>query len=152
MAEAEHPYDTIAADLESWMGEEVTYHVEAMRGGYRTPFTAPLTERQKHAEFQRMMYEHLPDGTIQYDKPNQAGRDQVMQTYGVEGYAQVMDAVRPKPGRRDAVAAEPEPDVIEPEEPDDEEPEDDEDDDGEQEPIKPIRVNRPRREPLSTPV
>jgi hypothetical protein len=146
--ESEHPYDAISADLQGWMDEEVNHQVEAMRGGYRTPFTAPLTERQKHAEFQRMMYEHLPDGTIQYDKPNKAGRDQVMQTYGVEGYAQVMDAVRPKPGRREAVAEEPEPDLLEPDEPED----DEDDDDDEPEPAKPVRVDRPRRSPLATPV
>jgi hypothetical protein len=58
-----------------------------------------------------MVYMVAPDGTIQYDKPNEEGRATLINTLGPGGYAQIYDAVRPKQGRRPAMAPEEEPDM-----------------------------------------
>jgi len=96
----EHPYDGIVADLSAWMDEEVEATVDAMRGGYRNPFTADVTEQQKHAYYTRQVFTANPDGSIDYDKPNTQGRDTLLKTLGTQQYAQVLSTVMPKKGRR----------------------------------------------------
>jgi len=95
MADQTHPYDSISDDLFDWMQGEVDYYVDALRGGYRSPFSAEVNEKEKMDYYRRQMYQTLPDGTVQYDKPNQAGRDQIMKNLGVTGYTQIMQAVTP---------------------------------------------------------
>jgi hypothetical protein len=83
-----------------WMQGEVSYYVEALRGGYRTPFSAPVTETDKLDYWRRQMFMSKPDGTIEYDKPNAEGRDKLLKGHGIQTYAEVYDAVKPKKGLR----------------------------------------------------
>ena len=115
MAEDEHPWEQVAADLTSWLDTEASWYADAMRGGHRSPFAAKTTESDKLDYYRRKMFQESPDGQIQYDKPNTEGRSQLMTQLGVPGYTQVWNAVRPKQGRRDAVEAEPEPEESTPE-------------------------------------
>lgn len=102
-SEQKHPYDGVAQDLLDWMTTETDYYVEAMRGGYRAPFAAEVTEKQKHDYYSRKMFKAKPDGSIQYDQPNPEGRDELLKQLGTTGYAQVYDTVRPKQGRRPTI-------------------------------------------------
>lgn len=95
----EHPFDGIADDLFDWMQGEVDYHVAALRGGYRAPFSAQVTEKDKLDYYRRQMFQTTPDGTIQYDKPNAQGRDQLLKTVGTQTYAEIWQTVKPKQGR-----------------------------------------------------
>jgi hypothetical protein len=100
MPEQEHPFDGIAQDLQDWMTGEVNYYVEAMRGGYRSPFSADVSEKDKLDYYRRQMYVVKPDGAVQYDQPNAAGRDKLLKSVGVQAYAEIYDAVKPKAGLR----------------------------------------------------
>lgn len=111
MPESEHPYDSIADELGDWMNGEVDYYVEAMRGGHRAPFSADVSEQDKLDYYRRQMYMTAPDGTVQYDKPNGAGRDKIIDRLGLTQYAQIMDAVRPKRGLR-AISEPEEPEAV----------------------------------------
>jgi hypothetical protein len=103
MPEQEHPFDGIAQDLQDWMTGEVDYYVEAMRGGYRSPFSADVSEKAKLDYYRRQMYAVKPDGAVQYDQPNSAGRDKLLKSVGVQAYAEIYDAVKPKAGARPAL-------------------------------------------------
>lgn len=116
----DHPFDGIADELFDWMNEEVQYHVEAIRGGYRSPFSAPVSEKDKKDFWSRQMFQSKPDGTILYDQPNQQGRDQVLKQYGVQAYADILKSVRPSKGFRPPLEPTAEPDM--PEMPEDVEP------------------------------
>lgn len=107
----DHPLDGLADDLYEWMNGEVGYYVEAMRGGYRSPFSAPVNAQEKKDYWARQMFQAEPNGTIQYDKPNQQGRDQVLRQYGVQTYADILNTVKPKQGFRPPV--EPTEDLVE---------------------------------------
>lgn len=98
--EAEHPWDGLASDLYDWMEGMVTESVERIRGGHRSPFSASTTEAQKREYYQRQMYMVNPDGSIDFEKPNKAGRDALLKSVGTAAYAQIMQEVAPKQGRR----------------------------------------------------
>jgi hypothetical protein len=98
--ESPHPYDGIADDLFSWMEEEVGYYVEAIRGGYRNPFTAEVSEKEKRDYYTRMMFKTKPDGTVEYDQPNPEGRDTILKKQGTQAYAEILSMVTPKQGLR----------------------------------------------------
>lgn len=115
MAEQEHPWDGISDDLFDWMQGEVSYYVEALRGGSRSPFSAPVSEQEKLEYYRRQMFQTKPDGTVEYDKPNKAGRDTLLKQLGTTAYAQVYETVRPKQGIRPSPS--PEPDSLEAEMP-----------------------------------
>lgn len=102
MAESEHPYDGIADDLFSWQEEMVSWATEAIKAGHRSPFSAPVSERDKLEYYRRQMFKVDPDGTVHYDQPNPGGRDQLLKQVGTSAYAQIWDAVRPKQGLRRA--------------------------------------------------
>jgi hypothetical protein len=104
--ESEHPYDGIAADLMDWMEGEVDYYVEALRGGHRSPFSAGVTRSEQKQFFVEKVYQVLPDGTVQYDKPNAQGRDSLIKRYGTQKYAEILEIVKPKAGLRPVVEAE----------------------------------------------
>lgn len=116
MAESEHPWEAVAADLTTWLDTEASWYADAMRGGHRSPFAAQTSESQKLDYYRRKMFQETPDGQIQYDKPNPEGRSQLMSQLGVSGYTQVWDAVKPKAGRREPLVADDdqEPDIPEP--------------------------------------
>lgn len=107
MADNEHPFDSVADDLLAWMNEEVDYHVETLRGGYRAPFSAQVSEKDKHDYYARQMFQAGPNGVVDYAKPNPEGRDKLLKSLGVTGYTQVMQAVMPPKSAKPA-APEPE--------------------------------------------
>jgi hypothetical protein len=93
-----HPWDLAAADLTYWLENEPSYYVDALRAGYRTPFSADVTEQQKLDYYRRQIFMQNPDGTPNYSQPNTSGRDMLMKRVGVEGYTQIMSAVMPRQG------------------------------------------------------
>lgn len=99
----QHPLDDIADALFSWMNDEVGYYVDAFKGGYRAPGSAPVTEEQKRDYYRRQMFTANPDGSIDFSKPNGPGRDTLMKSLGVQGYANVFNEVKPKGGLRPPV-------------------------------------------------
>lgn len=108
-------YDGVASDLLDWLQGESKWYADQIRGGSnnRSPFAAETSEQDKADYYRRQMYQAAPDGTIQYDKPNTEGRNNLMQRLGVDGYTQVYNAVRPQAGKRAPVEPEPEPEVPE---------------------------------------
>jgi hypothetical protein len=103
MAEPEHYLDGISDDLFDWMNQEVEYHVEAMRGGYRSPFSADVSSKELHDYWTRQMFKQTPDGVVHYDQPNEVGRAKVIQQKGIQSYAEIYDTVKPKAGIRSPV-------------------------------------------------
>jgi hypothetical protein len=93
-----HPWDLAAADLVHWLETEPDYYVEALKGGYRAPFSAAVSEAQKLDYYRRQAFMQNQDGTPDYGRPNQQGRDMLLQRLGTAGYSQVMSAVMPKKG------------------------------------------------------
>ena len=106
MAEREHPWTSVAQELQGWLESESQWYAEALRGGHRSPFSADVSEREKLDFYRRQMFQTADDDTIQYDKPNVQGRQNLLTRLGVQGYAQVYDAVRPKQGMRPVLEAE----------------------------------------------
>ena len=104
MAGSENVMEGVADELLGWLQTESTYYADAMRGrSQRSPFGAEASESEKLEYYQRQMYQMNPDGSIQYDKPNTQGRQDILARLGVSGYAEVYNAVKPKAGRRQAV-------------------------------------------------
>jgi hypothetical protein len=112
MPAKEHPYDAIASDLFDWMQGEVDYHVQAMQGGYRAPFSAETSEADKLEYYRRQVYKTKPNGDIEYESPNPEGRDKILKQYGTQAYAEIMNAVKPKQGIRPAPEMEPQADPL----------------------------------------
>ncbi len=103
-APKEHPFDGVADEISTWIEEESKWYADALRGpGYRSPFAAPVTEEQKTDYYRRQMFQEMPDGTIDYTKPNTQGREQLLQRLGVRGYADVVAATKPPNGLRPPV-------------------------------------------------
>src|SRR4051794_38804023 len=111
MPEAPHPYDGIAQDLYNWLEEQTTWAADALRGGYRAPFGADVSERDKLDYYRRQMYVAKPDGSVDYTQPNPEGRHTLLTRLGTAGYAQVYEATKPTQGRRLPVEAPEEPEA-----------------------------------------
>lgn len=113
MAAQQNPLDGIADELFGWMDSEVSYYADALRGGPngRAPFSAEVSESQKHDYFTRQMFMTGPDGRVDYSQPNSQGRTKLMQEMGPQKYGEVYSQVAPKQGRRPTL--QPEPDGIE---------------------------------------
>lgn len=105
MPEQQHPWDGLAEQLYDWMDEQSTWAADAIRGGYRAPFGADASERDKLDYYRRQMFVPKPDGTVDYQQPNAEGRKKLLQQLGTSGYAQVYEAVRPQVGKRPALEA-----------------------------------------------
>jgi hypothetical protein len=90
----------------------VDYHVQAIKGGYRAPFSAETSEAERLEYFRRQMYKTNPDGTFAFDQINPEGRDKVLKDYGTQKYAEIMSEVKPKQGIRPAPEMEPEADPL----------------------------------------
>ena len=93
---SQHPFDSVADQTLEWIQETTDYAVEALRGGYRTPFSANITEAQKLDYYRRKMFVQNPDGSIDYSKPNRAERDKLLQKLGTKAYAEVMTTILPQ--------------------------------------------------------
>jgi hypothetical protein len=107
MSDKIHPFDAIASDLFDWMQGEVDYHVQAIQGGYRAPFSAETSEADKLEYYRRQVYKTKPNGDIEYESPNPEGRDKILKQYGTQAYAEIMNAVKPKQGIRPPIEPEP---------------------------------------------
>src|SRR5678809_1794954 len=100
-----HPWDLVAEDLKNWLETEPEYYIEQLKGGYRSPFSAGVSEQEKLDYYRRQVFMQHPDGTPDYTKPNHAGRDMLLKRVGSNGYTQSNGAVMPKrTGLREAQA------------------------------------------------
>jgi len=95
---AMHPWDLAALDIQHWLTNEPAYYVDALKGGYKTPFAADVNEQQKLDYYRRQVFMQNPDGSPDYSRPNESGRQMLIKRIGIDGYTQVMGAVMPKPG------------------------------------------------------
>jgi hypothetical protein len=82
----QHQFDQISQDLAEWIDSMVKQLTGALTEGGVAPFAANVSQAQKLSYYSSKVY--LPDGSI-----NVAGRSQLMQTYGPEGYASIMRTV-----------------------------------------------------------
>jgi hypothetical protein len=98
-----HPFDAIADEVSRWLTEDAQWYADALRGSYRSPFAAPVTEDQKLDYYRRQMFSENPDGSVNYERPNTKGREQLLQRLGVRGYAEVVAATKPPQGLRPPV-------------------------------------------------
>lgn len=106
-----HPWDLAAADLTHWLENEPDYYIAALKGGYRSPFSANTSEQQKLEYYRRQVFMQNPDGTPDYSKPNNQGRDMLIKRVGVDGYTQIMSAVMPRRGLPTPVDTDNDPDA-----------------------------------------
>lgn len=97
---AQHPWDLAAQDIVDWLESEPPILVEQLKAGYRSPFSANVSEAEKLQYYRRQVFMQNPDGTPDYSKPNQQGRNMLIQRLGTAGFAQVMSAVMPQRGMR----------------------------------------------------
>jgi hypothetical protein len=81
-----HLLDQVSADIAQWIEDMSDQLVGALTEGGVAPFAANVDNKQKLAYFVAKVY--LPDGSI-----NVAGRNELMQTYGPDGYATIMRTV-----------------------------------------------------------
>ena len=95
----QHPYDSVADQTLEWIQETTDYAVEALRGGYRTPFSANVTEAQKLDYYRRKLFVQNPDGSYDFSKPNTAERDKLLKKLGTKTYAEIMTTVLPQNGQ-----------------------------------------------------
>jgi hypothetical protein len=95
----QHPFDSVADQTLEWIQETTDYAVEALRGGYRTPFSANITEAQKLDYYRRKLFTQNPDGSIDFSKPNLAERDKLLKKLGTKNYAEVMTTILPQNGQ-----------------------------------------------------
>lgn len=102
-----HPWDDAAAVIVQWLTDEPLWYAEALRAGHATPFAASVSEDQKLDYYRRQVFAQNPDGSVNLDQPNQAGRDMLIKRLGIKGYTQVMAAVLPR--QRPPGVDEPEP-------------------------------------------
>jgi hypothetical protein len=106
MPDAIHPWDLVSEDLKNWLETEPQYYIDQLKGGFRSPFSADVSEQEKLDYYRRQVFMQHPDGTPDYSKPNQAGRDMLMKRVGIDGYTQIIGAVMPvRSGLRAAQAA-----------------------------------------------
>jgi hypothetical protein len=103
MPEPTHWLDTLAEEVSTSLDSEADWYAEAIRGGARSPFSAPVNEKEKLDTYVRTFFEERPDGTIDWDKPNEDKRAKLMQSAGIKNYVEAAQAVmhvRPKTGVR----------------------------------------------------
>lgn len=97
-APRQHPIDGIADEIMSWLDTEPDWYANELIGEYRAPFAAQISEVDKLAAYRRMFYKQDADGNIQYDKPNNEGRQALWQRTTPDKYVQIAKAVGPKGG------------------------------------------------------
>lgn len=95
MAKQPHPFDAVSDELQTWLEEESKYYVQALVGDYQSPFAAQVSEQDKLDYYRRQMYVMNPDGTPNYEQPNQEGRKKLIERVGIDGYATISKAVGP---------------------------------------------------------
>jgi len=78
-------YQRVATHLATWLTEAPKRVAQAWTAGNQdeTPFAAQTTQAQRLEYFQQLAFG--PDGA-----PNVAGRQQLLEQYGVAGYAQIL--------------------------------------------------------------
>jgi hypothetical protein len=90
-----HPWDGISDDITDWLTSETDYYVDALKMGHRAPFAANTSEKEKRDYYARQVFTPRPDGSLDYSKPNNPGRDILLKRLGIEGYTQVIQSVMP---------------------------------------------------------
>jgi hypothetical protein len=93
----------VAEEIASSLDSEADWYAEAIRGGSRSPFAAPVSQKDLLDVYTRMFFKQREDGTIDWDAPNEDQRSKLMQGVGIKGYLDVAKAVmqaRPKTGVR----------------------------------------------------
>lgn len=91
----EHPWDAIPKELASYITDEAKWYAEALKGGGPAPFAARASEEEKIEYYRRQLYTQNPDGTIDYEKPNMQGRQQLITRVGIDNYALIARTVGP---------------------------------------------------------
>jgi hypothetical protein len=81
-----HYLDDLADDLFEWIQEEIEALTLAFQAGGRSPFAAPVSERDKLAFYTRALFN-------KNGSPNEAGRKATMARVGVDQYVAIMRAV-----------------------------------------------------------
>ena len=93
MPKQPHPFDSVSDEIMHWIDEESKYYVQALVGDYQSPFAAQVSEKEKLVFYKRQVFMQNPDGTPNYDQPNQAGRDKLIDRVGIDGFSTIMKAV-----------------------------------------------------------
>ena len=91
-----HPFDDAVQEVIDWIHDEADYYVEALKAGHQTPFSADVTEAQKLDYYRRQVFATGPDGQPDPTRPNQQGRNALIDRIGLKGYAEVMSQVLPR--------------------------------------------------------
>lgn len=94
----QHPFDSVADELARWINDEAKWYAQALIAGYRSPFSASVSETDKLAYYRRQMFMTNEDGSVDYDRPNNEGRNALYKRLGVQQYAEVAKAVAPGRG------------------------------------------------------
>lgn len=96
----QHMFDSIADEMAKYMESEPEYFAQALLAGQDAPFgaegNANITEDQKLRYYERQVFNLKPDGGINYDSPNESGREELIRRVGIPGFTQVMAAVLAK--------------------------------------------------------
>ena len=93
MPQAEHPLDSVAEDVISWVRDESQWYVDAIRGDYRSPFSAPASEQEKLDYYTRHMFQKDAAGNPDFTKPDNQWRDAFIKEFGLDNYSTVATAV-----------------------------------------------------------
>lgn len=92
-----HPWDDMADEITSWLDTEPEYYAQALLAGHDPPFGAQggagINEQQKLDYYKRQVFNTTQEGGVNYDSPNEAGREKLIKRVGIPGYTQVMAAV-----------------------------------------------------------
>jgi len=101
--EPPHYLDDLADTVANGLDDEADWYAEAMRGGSRSPFAAPVSQKQLGDVYVRTFFKQRPDGSIDWDAPNEDQRAKLMSSGGIKNYldaAKYVMSVRPKTGVR----------------------------------------------------
>ena len=106
-----HPWDDAADEVTTWLNDESKYYAEALLAGHSAPFgaegSASISERDKLEYYKRQVFNTNGLGAINYDSPNESGREALIKRLGIPGYTQVIAAVLAEKNKLIQIAAPP---------------------------------------------
>jgi hypothetical protein len=88
----QHTLDTLVDDVAQWIEDTADFLAESMLEDGVAPFEARLTEQQRLDYFTRLLFND--DGT-----PNQGGRQQLLQSQGLDEYVRTFRWVETRRNR-----------------------------------------------------
>jgi len=104
MAEApRHMLDDLADEIVEMLTGEPEYYAELMRAGQQTPFRADIPQKDLLDVYQRRLYQRNPDGSTNWDAPNEAEHQATITRAGVQGYDTVIKQLMAKKIKEQAV-------------------------------------------------